>query len=503
MSEEKQTNTSDSELDVERKLIHLMLKHLDVVEEMSATDPEAEHFDPGHRPLVKCIYHEYIHSNRKRLLTRDAYRNEMIARQVDGNELMCSMDVYDHCRIGVHANYNDAGMLKSQLKDIYLARCLSRILDGLHQDIKKEGRFYAMSQAAEQMRIAVGTTENSRIRVSSIENLKTGFLAHLREAMTNKDKKITCDIPEIDCVVNEGFRPGGLTIFVAPPSGHKTNIKINIALNILDKGHSVLFVPLEMDSYELMERIVSNRARITADRMVSPNLLEESDLEKITQSEIWDKYAGKFDILDADERISVPVLRAEIEKRAAIMKPDLVIVDYVGILKPHVRYDSRNDLEIGEILKDLMFMGRKYGFHVITSAQMGRGDIRRIRDKGDAVVDTTAARGSQEYGADARAMFALLEVPNEPDKLKIVTLKARKGPKRNGELRVDVKHCRITSGTGIELSPGNPDVGFLSEQEPATSPAMASAPDIDGLFSGIETGEDTNQEPEQPNKDMF
>jgi len=222
---------------------------------------------------------------------------------------------------------------------------------------------------------------------------------------------------------------------------------LNVALNIFKKGHNVLFLPLEMDWEDFLTRIISNVSGVTYQSLLNPKQMTTEDFEKVKNASAWIKNNNKFALLDVDEQISIPVLRRELEKQANYFKPKVVVVDYLGLLKTHSNFGQRHDLALGELTKSLKFIGKKYGFHIITAAQLGRSDIRRLREEGtDAQLDSTAVKGSQEVSSDVEFIFALTKPPDEDDRLKLHIIKARYGASGyTKDLCVKPNNCLIFS----------------------------------------------------------
>ncbi len=256
-----------------------------------------------------------------------------------------------------------------------------------------------------------------------------------------------CGIPEIDEAMSVGFKAGHTSLYVAETGGHKTNVMLNVTLNIFKKGHNVLFLPLEMDWNDFVTRIVSNVSEVAYKSLLNPKLMTAEDFIKVEKASAWVIKSNKFALLDVYERISIPVLQRELEKRANYFKPKVVVVDYLGLLKTQSGFGQRHDLALGELTKTLKFLGKKHGFHIITAAQLGRADIRRLRDEGsDANLDSTAVKGSQEVSSDVEFIFALTRTPDENDRLKFHVIKSRYGASGyTKDLRVEPHLCRIYS----------------------------------------------------------
>lgn len=459
--------------EIEEKIIHLCLKSRAVIEELLESGFAPDYFELRHQNLISAIYAEFLDSNR--LLTTETYRHRLTLDGVKG-ELTAKMSIFARCLVGVFAVPDDLSYLKDKLIDNYVARSANKGLESFVKESKSKGFFFATKNLIDSLNSAVSLIEFKKSVFASLDESKDDYIKYVVDRRENPGERIECDFPEIDDAVNVGFKPQHMTLFVGDIGSHKTNLMINVGLNIWKRGSNVLFLPLEMNRLDLMDRIVANLLRIRHDLLAKPELLSEEDLNRIKEgfSEkkdccLWHpQNNSKFSILDMDERTSVSALQREIEKRTYIFKPKVVIIDYIANLKPDMRFGQRNDLEIGEILKNLRFLGKKHGFHTISAAQLGRDAIRALREDSNATPDSTAVRGSHEYSADADNIFILMKVRGELDKLRIHRLKARHG--RAGdtkELYVEPEFCRISSTEKMsEIAAKNlvsQDVDFINE----------------------------------------
>jgi len=230
---------------------------------------------------------------------------------------------------------------------------------------------------------------------------------------------------------------------------HNTNVMLNIALALVDRGHEVLFIPLEMSRFDLMNRILCNRLNLSMGALASPNKLTEEEFTSLKASEIWDKGLKLLHILDSDERTTVSFLKRQIEEKVREKKPKVVIIDYIDNLQPDTMYGQKH-IEVGDIIKALRFLGRRYDFHIISAAQMNRTAIKALREGKEEAVDSTSIYGSHLYSADSDNIFALMKVKGEDTRLKIYTIKSRYGPSgQTKELQVNAARCLISSTDGM------------------------------------------------------
>ncbi len=487
-------------IETEQRVIHLMLKSREVIDEMLDGGFSSDFFDPAHQLLVDAIYQEYVSSNHKRLLAREGYRQTLVEQGVGGDTHL-NLTIFDKCFIKAYARPDDLGYLKKRLVEGFMGRKAYLYLKDFRTEVKKSGFLIAARNLQDRLQAALGITETRRSVFTDMACIKDEFIEQLEERSKNPSIRVECGIPEIDTPINVGFRPQHLTLVVADVGHHKTNLMLNMALNIYEREHSILFIPLEMSRFDLMNRIIANRANIHFDKLARPESLSDDEWKRIRECTVWLEKQHKFSILDVDDQPSVSSLKREIEKRAFVFKPEVVIIDYIAAMKPDVRFGSRNDLEIGEILKSLRFLGKKYGFHTISAAQMGRAAIKALREGKEEAVDSTSIHGSHQYSADSDTIFALLKVRGEPDKIRGIVIKARHGPSgQSFELRVDPSHCRISS-TDAQLSILTEATDFESDlnappEEVAETLEKEESSHIE--FAGLDLG-DSNESSE--NKD--
>ena len=435
--------------EIDRKVIYLMLNFLSAVEEMIDSGIGSKFFDKGYQRLVDAIVEEYNDSGQKRLLTHDAYRQFLLDKGEPKKNILGMLEQYDKCYVGTFADINDLGLLKKQLKANYVDRETHTSLQNFNGDREKKGSLVAVKQLLESVQNIIESTEVGYTTYLTGDGIKNTFMEEFTYQRNNPQEIIRCGIPEIDNVVNIGFRPGHITLFVAGPGGHKTNLLLNTILQLIDRGYRVLFIPLEMESYSLLARMVVNRAGVDSNALSQPSSFSDEECLAIENSDFWQKTKKYLDILEPQQRPTVAWLHREMKKISKDHRPVAVAIDYIDNLQPDNAYGQRH-IEISEMLKDLRFFGRQYRTHILSAAQMGREAIKALRDKKDSIVDSTSIHGAQAYGQECDTIFALLGLANQPNRLKFITIKARHGPPDQiQELNVDPARYHISSTKDI------------------------------------------------------
>jgi hypothetical protein len=219
----------------------------------------------------------------------------------------------------------------------------------------------------------------------------------------------------------------------------------------------VLFIPLEMPWSDLMRRIVCNRFNISPLKLSRPQLLSDEELESLKTCNIWNN--NNFHILDSSDRFSLSFLKRELEKRIMVFKPKIVIVDYLDLLQSDTKHATKTE-EISDMVHSIRNMGKKYGFHILSAAQLNRAAIKDLKDGKDP--DSRGAQGSHSYSTASDTIFSLAVIPEESDKLRITAIKTRHSGKKgyNGELRVDPSKFLISSTNWVSNITGETDLDF-------------------------------------------
>jgi len=381
--------------------------------------------------------------------------------------------IYDQCSIGTHETPENFDLRMNQLFNIFLERKSPELITKFRKDAEQNDFYVASKNLSDELARVLRSSYSIKADFGTLDASKEWYLEEVERVRKNPDEIISCHIPEIDDVMNVGFKSQGLTLFVGDVASGKTTIMLNVALNIYDQHNtSVLFIPLEMGKKDIIDRIVSNRIGIPFTRLARPEMLTEEEMEKIKNAKIWESMKHKFAILDAADRMNISVLERELERRVFIFNPKVVVIDYIANLEPDKgsNFGARHDLTIGEILKNLRFMGKKYGFHVISAAQMGRAAITKLRQDPNSTPDSTSIRGSHEYSADSDNVFAIVKVPGEEDHIKLHTIKARFGPSgQTQDLRVQPIYCRVSSCSNASILSEGEDLSDFDDMT-ATDP---------------------------------
>lgn len=213
--------------------------------------------------------------------------------------------------------------------------------------------------------------------------------------------------------VGEGY--GGhykkaLSIFLGQPNVGKSIVLCNEAAFAYQKGYNVLYVTLEMAEELIWERIASNVTNIPMNKVRATSA---EDIQRLLQeTPDADTYSvGNLVVKSLPTTSTVVDIENEIIeiKRTKGFDIDLLVVDYIGIMKPSKRSNgiANHSLytmgkEIAEQLRDL---AKAREIAVVTASQLNRGGYGNK----EASMENTA--GSAGLNDTADFMMTIVQDP--------------------------------------------------------------------------------------------
>jgi len=202
------------------------------------------------------------------------------------------------------------------------------------------------------------------------------------------------------------IRPHHLDILAGRPGMGKTATAISYALAAARTGHGVLFVSLEMSRLELVQRatadLLFDDGRDIPYDQIRDGRFAKSEARKRVYA------AGRrfrdlpFRIVDAATmtigRLHMIVRRHRRRVEAAGGKLDLVVVDYLQLLRPDTRTNSSTEA-VSEVSRGLKTLAKENDLGVLALAQLNRG-VEQREDKRPMLSDLRDS-GQIEQDADA------------------------------------------------------------------------------------------------------
>lgn len=188
-----------------------------------------------------------------------------------------------------------------------------------------------------------------------------------------------------------GLHPGNMIVLAGRSGMGKSAMALNIAAEYARiSKKTVLLISLEMTALELTERICANYARIGLHHLRDARL----DLE---QHQRLGKTAAELTVLDL-RIVEAPALdMAEITRLCRRVKPALLVIDHLGLVKPSGRHRDRREA-VDALSRSMKTLAKNLNIPVMVLAQLNRAILGR-RDKSPMLSDLRES-GAIEQDAD-------------------------------------------------------------------------------------------------------
>src|SRR3989475_1515173 len=170
-------------------------------------------------------------------------------------------------------------------------------------------------------------------------------------------------------LMTSGFQPSDFIIIAGRPSTGKTAFALNIAqfVGITLRGR-VLILSLEMSAQQLVQRMLCAEAKVDS-QAVRTGMLQASDWTRLTSA------AGRLSeapiFIDDSPNLTVLEARAKARRMKAEHGLDLVIIDYLQLMRGRAHLDNRQQ-EISEISRSLKALAKELSVPVVALSQLSR-----------------------------------------------------------------------------------------------------------------------------------
>jgi len=243
------------------------------------------------------------------------------------------------------------------------------------------------------------------VNVANAAYQREGKLAGISSGLTDMDRKLG------------GLHNSDLLILAGRPSMGKTSLATNMAFNVAKAykrgmrsdgtegavdGGVVGFFSLEMSADQLAARILSEAAEVPSERIRSGDM-DEAEFRRFVEA----AKALEACPLYIDDTPALPI--SQLAARARRLKRmhglDLLIIDYLQLVRPATAKDSRVN-EVSEITQGLKAIAKELNIPVIALSQLSR-QVESREDKRPQLSDLRES-GSIEQDADV-VMFVFRE----------------------------------------------------------------------------------------------
>jgi replicative DNA helicase len=204
--------------------------------------------------------------------------------------------------------------------------------------------------------------------------------------------------------ITGGIRPGYFVLLGGRPSMGKTALSLGMARRAAEAGDGVLFISREMDTPELMPRMVADLMFEAGSPVTFKQILkgEVSDADLALMAEVEQRIEHWPLVIDDPTHLNAASIASLVRRhqrafaaRGQTLK--LVIIDYLGLLDPPPGRQSRNE-EVTAISQAIKNAARSCGVAIVALTQLSRA-VEQRDDKRPVLPDLRDS-GSLEQDAD-------------------------------------------------------------------------------------------------------
>jgi replicative DNA helicase len=231
-----------------------------------------------------------------------------------------------------------------------------------------------LSDIVQKALVAVAADAETTTKIQSIKEAAGNRLDEYENMIKNKGKLIgiTTGFSQLDELTG-GFRGGQLIVIGAPTKGGKTAMALNMAMRTSDVGgNPVGILSLEMSSGELVDRLVASYSGADVSR-----LSKDPDKELMDKISLGVAQLSKLKLYIRDESsMNCLQLRAAIRRLVAVHQVKLVVVDYIQLLEPTDRKDSR-ERQVAEVSRTLKMLAKEMNITIVALTQLNADGASR------------------------------------------------------------------------------------------------------------------------------
>ena len=289
------------------------------------------------------------------------------------------------------------------------------LIDGANQMLR-DG--YSNSFTADEL------LQSAERRIFAIsEDQAAGETIDIKDVIVNAMDRITARAEDRHAVtgiasgyydlddITGGFQGTQLIILAARPSMGKTALALNICEHVIcELKKAVLFVSLEMGELELVDRLLSSRARVDGYKLKTGKGLGQQDMIQLGQAYTeLQRTAMSIDSTPARNMLQITANARRLKLRQDL---GMIVVDYIQLIDAEESRDSRQE-QIAKISRRLKQLARELKIPVIALSQLNRA-VENREDRRPRMADLRES-GAIEQDADLVLLLHRPEYYNADD----------------------------------------------------------------------------------------
>lgn len=283
-------------------------------------------------------------------------------------------------------------------------------------NVKDRGE--AEEQAKQVLLHSLDSSDNEQKILSPMQQASL-LVDMLEERAAGKTQAIPIGYPAFDAATAGGLRGGDLVVIAARTSVGKSSYAENIAEHIATKEKQVLYFNLEMSPRKMLERFAKRTHRLSQSAFLD-GPTHEQDIQAM------------YEIAEQRSRMTLTLVNDGMATTSSIWSVsnqhkirkgalDLVVVDYLQLLKDKGNRSGSETLRIAQITGSLKALAREHDCPLILISQLNRNVEHR---GGEPELYDLRDSGAIEQDSD----IVVLMWRDDDDNVEMKIAKQRDGP---------------------------------------------------------------------------
>jgi replicative DNA helicase len=264
---------------------------------------------------------------------------------------------------------------------------------------------------------------NDSVQMAWDQDLGISYVHDVEERidrLCTKEDTIPTGIPSLDELIGGGMRRKSLFLAGGQSGVGKTLILGNLAANAMKRGDKVVYISLEIDKDIMSQRIDT----VNIDMPI--NDLQDADMLTANRDQVIASIRAEHENNGGDiiikefpaSKTNANDISAYLERLQTIKEytPDLIVVDYLGLMCPIDSSMGKNSYERGKyVSEELRVIGFEFNCPIVSAVQTGRQSYGAekvgMEDTSDSIAivqtaDTYVTLAKPQKAADAHQLYA-------------------------------------------------------------------------------------------------
>ena len=391
-------NESPQNLEAEQTVLGSVLISNEIYDEIPDINEES-FFNPVNKKIYKIINDLMSKGLLANPITlKNFFSNEDELSDIGGSEYLVKLTKFSTSKLQIKYYANLLHDLKIRRSLIDISR------ETLDEALNKNSEINAEQIIESAEKKLFDIAERGKFNKSYIEFKEALVETIAMASSAYKNEEGIVGVPtglrDLDNMLG-GLHKSDLVIIAGRPSMGKTALATNIAFNaakrILEKQKksSVTFFSLEMSSEQLSTRILSEQSRITSSN-IRRGKINQDEFEKFIETSKNLENLPLF--IDDTPAITISTLSNRARRIKRLHGLDLIIVDYIQLMKSGNYRNEGRVQEVAEITQGLKAIAKELNVPVLALSQLSRA-VEQRDDKKPQLSDLRES-GSIEQDAD-------------------------------------------------------------------------------------------------------